>query len=218
MPFSVREGINIFLDGFVPTENMRFRTESLTFKVSESATEEEIKRMNHYIYPDMKKNLGKFSLTVKQGQFSDSEILVLLGENGTGKTTFIRMLAGSLPPDEGAESLPCLHISYKPQKISPKSQGNVRHLLLDKIRDAYGHPQFMADVMKPMKIEEIIDQEVQHLSGGELQRVALVLCLGKPADVYLVDEPSAYLDSEQRLIAAKVIKRLVCGKFSSMKK
>lgn len=207
MPFSVREGINIFLDGFVPTENMRFRTESLTFKVSESATEEEIKRMNHYIYPSMKKQLGKFMLAVDKGQFSDSEILVLLGENGTGKTTFIRMLAGNLQPDEGSENLPMLNISYKPQKISPKHQGTVRQLLHEKIRDAYVHPQFIADVMKPMKIEEIMDQEVQNLSGGELQRVALVLCLGKPADVYLIDEPSAYLDSEQRLIAAKVIKR-----------
>uniref|UniRef100_A0A0K8TQE2 Putative rnase l inhibitor abc superfamily protein n=1 Tax=Tabanus bromius TaxID=304241 RepID=A0A0K8TQE2_TABBR len=209
MPFSVREGINIFLDGFVPTENMRFRTESLTFKVSESATEEEIKRMNHYIYPKMSKTLGKFKLHVEEGHFSDSEILVLLGENGTGKTTFIRILAGNLEPDEGSGTLPVLNISYKPQKISPKSQGHVRNLLHDKIRDAYVHPQFIADVMKPMKIDEIMDQEVQNLSGGELQRVALVLCLGKPADVYLIDEPSAYLDSEQRLIAAKVIKRYI---------
>ncbi|XP_037929034.1 ATP-binding cassette sub-family E member 1 [Teleopsis dalmanni] len=208
MPFSVREGINIFLDGFVPTENMRFRTESLTFKVSESATEEEIKRMNHYIYPAMTKTLGKFTLHVEEGHFSDSEILVLLGENGTGKTTFIRMLAGNLQPDAGTE-LPVLNISYKPQKISPKFLNLVRHLLHEKIRDAYVHPQFIADVMKPMKIEEIMDQEVQNLSGGELQRVALVLCLGKPADVYLIDEPSAYLDSEQRLVAAKVIKRYI---------
>lgn len=209
MPFSVREGINIFLDGFVPTENMRFRTESLVFKVAESATEEEIKRMNHYEYPEMSKLMGDFSLKVHPGEFSDSEILVLLGENGTGKTTFIRMLAGNLEPDEGSGSLPQLHISYKPQKISPKSQGLVRSLLHDKIRDAYIHPQFITDVMKPMKIEEIMDQEVQNLSGGELQRVALVLCLGKPADVYLIDEPSAYLDSEQRLVAAKVIKRFI---------
>ncbi|XP_062563534.1 protein Pixie [Armigeres subalbatus] len=209
MPFSVREGINIFLDGYVHTENMRFRTESLTFKVSESASEEEIKRTCHYVYPSMKKKLGSFMLTVNDGQFSDSEIIVLLGENGTGKTTFIRMLAGNLEPDEESEKLPCLNISYKPQKISPKSQGTVRWLLHEKIRDAYVHPQFIADVMKPMKIEEIMDQEVQNLSGGELQRVALVLCLGKPADVYLIDEPSAYLDSEQRLIAAKVIKRYI---------
>lgn len=80
MPFSVREGINIFLDGYIPTENMRFRTEALTFKVSESASEEEIKRTCHYEYPMMKKSLGGFALTINKGQFSDSEILVLLGK------------------------------------------------------------------------------------------------------------------------------------------
>lgn len=209
MPFSVREGINIFLDGFVPTENLRFRDESLVFKVAESATEEEVKRMNHYIYPAMTKTMGEFCLQVHQGQFSDSEILVLLGENGTGKTTFIRMLAGNLPADDGSGELPQLNISYKPQKISPRSTGIVRQLLHDKIRDAYVHPQFVTDVMKPLKMDDIMDQEVQNLSGGELQRVALALCLGKPADVYLIDEPSAYLDSEQRLVAAKVIKRFI---------
>lgn len=208
MPFSVREGINIFLDGFVPTENLRFRETSLTFKVAETAIEEEIKRMCRYEYPDMKKVMGNFELKIGEGQFTDSEIIVMLGENGTGKTTFIRILAGKLMPDEGGPC-PVLNVSYKPQKISPKSQGTVRQLLHERIRDAYVHPQFVTDVMKPLMIENIIDQEVQNLSGGELQRVALALCLGKPADVYLIDEPSAYLDSEQRLHAAKVIKRFV---------
>ncbi|CAG0919141.1 unnamed protein product [Notodromas monacha] len=209
MPFSVREGINVFLDGYVPTENLRFRDESLVFRVAESATEEEIKRMCRFSYPDMTKTLGNFCLEVDSGTFTDSEILVMLGENGTGKTTFIRMLAGRLEPDGATADIPQLHISYKPQKISPKSQGTVRMLLHDKIRDAYIHPQFTTDVVKPLKIDDIIDQEVQNLSGGELQRVALTLCLGKPADVYLIDEPSAYLDSEQRLVAAKVIKRFI---------
>jgi len=208
MPFTVREGINIFLDGFVPTENLRFREESLTFKVSESAEDEEIKRMRRYSYPDMQKTLKSFHLAVKKGDFTDSEIIVMLGENGTGKTTFIRMMAGILKPDND-ENVPQLNVSYKPQKISPKSQGTVRMLMHAKIRDAYIHPQFITDVMKPLKIENIFDQEVQNLSGGELQRVALTLCLGKPADVYLIDEPSAYLDSEQRLHAAKVIKRFI---------
>ena len=137
-------------------------------------------------------------------------------------------------------------MSYKPQKISPKFTGSVRMLLHEKIRDSFVHPQFVTDVIKPMQIDPIIDQEVrwagcragrlmrllvsgvfvsaasplgvtphgvllpftviqvEHLSGGELQRVALCVCLGKPADVYLIDEPSAYLDSEQRVTASKV--------------
>merc|ERR1719324_2083338 len=60
-----------------------------------------------------------------------------------------------------------------------------------------------------MGIERLKDQEVQHLSGGELQRVAIVLALGKPADIYLIDEPSAYLDVEQRIVAARVLKRFI---------
>lgn len=207
MPFSVREGINIFLDGFVPTENLRFRETSLVFKVAETASDEEIKRMCRYEYPRMVKRMGTFELKVEPGTFTDSEIIVLLGENGTGKTTFIRMLAGNLKPEEGESDVPTMNVSYKPQKISPKSQGTVRQLLYDKIRDFFNHPHFQAEVVKPLQIENILDQEVRNLSGGELQRVALILCLGKPADVYLIDEPSAYLDSEQRLVAAKVIKR-----------
>merc|ERR1711959_200685 len=81
--------------------------------------------------------------------------------------------------------------------------------MMMKIKDAYMHPQFRADVTKPMLIEQIKDQEVQHLSGGELQRTALVMALGKPADIYLLDEPSAYLDVEQRIVTARVIKRFI---------
>merc|ERR1711862_816062 len=133
--------------------------------------------------------MDTFKLEMGAGQFSDSEILVLLGENGTGKTTFIRMMAGKLAPDEGSGEVPSLNISYKPQKISLKAQGTTRQLLHDKIRDAYVYPQFVAVVMRPLRIDDIIDQEVQNLSGGELQRVAMALCLGKPADVYLLMNP-----------------------------
>ncbi|OUC47889.1 tryptophan--tRNA ligase [Trichinella nativa] len=219
MPFSVREGINIFLDGFVPTENLRFRETSLSFKVSDQGLEEHVSRACGFQYPSMKKSLGSFELTVEAGNFSDSEIIVLLGENGTGKTTMIRMLAGRLEPDVNTGEIPQLNISYKPQKISPKSNCKVSELLRSKIPDTFVHPQFVAEVLKPLNIEDILDQDVQNLSGGELQRVALVLCLGKSADVYLIDEPSAYLDSEQRLHAAKVIKRranmflIIAGEF-----
>jgi len=209
MPFSVREGINIFLAGFVPTENLRFRDESLTFKVAENVESDKDKKRHHmYSYPSMTKTMGDFKLHVETGEFTDSEIIVMLGQNGTGKTTFIRMLAGNLKADS-EQQVPELNVSYKPQKISPKSEGTVRMLLHKRIRDTFMHPQFMTDVTKPLQLEAIIDHEVQTLSGGELQRVALVLCMGQPADIYLIDEPSAYLDSEQRIVAAKVIKRFI---------
>uniref|UniRef100_A0A7S1T868 Probable ATP-dependent transporter ycf16 n=1 Tax=Compsopogon caeruleus TaxID=31354 RepID=A0A7S1T868_9RHOD len=209
LPFSVREGINVFLAGFIKTENLRFRDSALTFKISETADEKQSDEGHRmYAYPDMTKTLGEFKLTIDAGNFTDSEIVVMLGENGTGKTTFIKMLAGHTAPD-GDNEIPELNVSYKPQKISPSFEGTVRQLFHKKIRDSYMHPQFMTDVTKPLNIEPLFDQEVKHLSGGELQRVALVLALGKPADIYLIDEPSAYLDSEQRLIAAKVIKRYI---------
>lgn len=182
--------------------------------------------MNNYSYPAMTKTQtnkdSKFILHIDEGSFTDSEIIVLLGENGTGKTTFVRMLAGLLKSDEQVKleeqglmyeasqaGAPDLNVSYKPQKISPKFEGTVRQLLHKRIRDSYIHPQFISDVMKPLIIDNIIDNGVQNLSGGELQRLAIVLSLGTPADVYLIDEPSAYLDSEQRINCAKVIKRFI---------
>lgn len=212
LPFSVREGINIFLAGFVPTENLRFREENLTFKVSDTSVEgdEETKKFLHYKYPAMTKTQGNFKLHVEAGEFTDSEIIVMLGENGTGKTTFIRMLAGMIKPDNELDvELDEFAVSYKPQKISPKFPGSVRDLLHKRIKDTYLHPQFQTDVIKPLAIDALYDNEVLNLSGGELQRVAIALCLGTPANVYLIDEPSAYLDSEQRILAAKVIKRYI---------
>ncbi|KAL1204920.1 ABC transporter E family member 1 [Cardamine amara subsp. amara] len=212
LPFSVREGINVFLAGFIPTENLRFRDESLTFRVSETIQESdgEVKSYARYKYPNMSKTLGNFKLEVMEGEFTDSQIIVMLGENGTGKTTFIRMLAGAFPREEGVESeMPEFNVSYKPQGNDSKRVCTVRQLLHEKIRDAYTHPQFVSDVIRPLQIEQLMDQAVCELSGGEKQRVAITLCLGKPADIYLIDEPSAHLDSEQRITASKVIKRFI---------
>jgi len=210
MPFSVREGINIFLAGFIPTENLRFRDFGLTFKVSENQEEEkkEDTKISHHKYPAMEKTLGNFHLSVNAGSFDSSQIVVLVGENGTGKTTFIRMLAGQIPAD-GDQKIPEMYISYKPQKIAPKFEGTVREILDSKIPKIWEAPHFMTEVTRPLQIESLLDHKVKTLSGGELQRLALILVLGKPADIYLIDEPSAYLDSEQRLIAAKIIKRFI---------
>ena len=208
LPASVREGINIFLDGHIPTENLRFREDSLSFRLTEAGDDFMADRGRAFTYPSMTKTLGNFKLRIDGGQFTDSEIVVMMGENGTGKTTFCKMLAGAEKPD-GDAAIPRMHISMKPQKITPKVQGTVRQLFFKKIKASFLSPQFQTDVYKPLRIDDFIDQEVQNLSGGELQRVAIVLALGMPADIYLIDEPSAYLDSEQRIIASRVIKRFI---------
>ena len=158
MPFSVREGINIFLAGFVPTENMRFRDFELNFRVKtdDSADDgiggkrmkdltddekkklEDLKKRADYNYPLMTKTLGPFSLKVEPGVFSPSETIVMLGQNGTGKTTMIKMLAGLLKPDgDAGDLLPKLTVSYKPQTIAPKFEGTVQQLFHAKLKDSW---------------------------------------------------------------------------------
>jgi ATP-binding cassette, sub-family E, member 1 len=131
----------------------------------------------------------------------------MLGENGTGKTTFIKILSGR--DKEASGDLPKLDVSVKPQEINPKWEGTVKELLYDRVKDLWQHPKFVSDVCRPLKLDDLLDLNVTELSGGEQQRVALVLSLCRPAHVYLIDEPSANLDSELRVIASKVIKRYI---------
>ncbi|KAI5134036.1 ATP-binding cassette, sub-family E, member 1 [Nematocida ausubeli] len=212
-PFSIREAINIFLNGMLPTENMRFRAESLNFRISENAvnivTDAVQQSIGTVKYPELtKKWKDGFKLTANEGSFMSPEIIVLLGENGMGKTTFIKMLSGELPTDNGKE-IPKLTVSVKPQKLSPKYADTVRNLFLAKAKHALVDSLFTIEVMNPLDIRSLFEKTVKELSGGELQRVAIALCLSKPADLYLIDEPSAYLDSDQRIIVSKVLKRFI---------
>ena len=215
LPYSAREGINVYLQGYLPAENMRFRNTELTFQISTYAKEtvntldNSKKKKQVVTYPEMIKTQGNFKLRVESGTIDKNQITVLLGKNGTGKTTFIKLLAGLMGPDSSEKLLPQLNVSYKPQKLNPSFKGTVRDLLYKKLGNSYMNSQFQSDVFKPMCIDELLNLEVKQLSGGELQRVGIILCLGKAAEIYLIDEPSAYLDSEQRIIAAKVIKQFI---------
>ncbi len=215
LPMSTTNGINVFLNGYLPSENMRFRDYEINFKFSSDLNEElDKKKMNQYTYPAMTRTLPGFKLNIEPGTFTQSEITVLLGENGTGKTTFIKILAGlkGCQPDQiDGEDVyfPPLKISYKPQVIPRTFKGTVRDLLNDKLKGKHLQPHFQTEVYRPLNIDPLLDLENDDLSGGELQRVALCLCLGKEADIYLIDEPSAYLDCEHRLEVAKMIKRFI---------
>ena len=87
------------------------------------------------------------------------------------------MLVGLLIAGDPSEEIPEVDVSCAPQTISPSFDGSARGLLLAKIRSAWTHPQFATDVTKPMIIDSLLDQKVKNLSGGKLQRVALVLAL-----------------------------------------
>ncbi|XP_047962218.1 ABC transporter E family member 2-like [Salvia hispanica] len=220
LPFSAREGINIFLARFVPTENLGFRYEP--FMVAETPQEShvEIETCARYKYPTMTITRGgKFGLKVVQGEFTDSEIIVMLGENGTGKTTFLHMLVHLLyswhfKPDsvEGSDvEIPEYNVSYKQERIGIKLEFEctVGMLLCARIPDAIRNPRFVSDVFEPLSIQKFMDKNVRDISAGELQKLSLTLCLGKPADIYLIDEPSTYLDSESWIVAANVIKNFI---------
>jgi len=154
-------------------------------------------------------DVSSFQLDIEGGKFRFSQITLLLGENGTGKTTFIKAIGGYIPPASIEGNLPKLPVSIKPQTINPSFPGTVEELFRAKIPATFGHPGFQEDVIKPLDIKHLMERKVKNISGGELQRVALVLALGKPAELYLIDEPSAYLDAAQRLSVAKIIKRFI---------
>ena len=103
--------------------------------------------------------------------------------------------AGQVKPDKVGDEevdMPACTVSYKPQELISKISSTVRELLQKKIPGSCSQAQFRSDVMKPLKIEELMDRQVANLSGGELQRVALCLCLGK-VRVHLITPHTFFL-------------------------
>lgn len=205
----VRTGINIYLDGYIPDENMRFRDEPIRFHVRpprSAASEGEAP----LAWNSLGKKFKEFTLEVDGGTLNRGEVLGIFGPNGIGKTTFIKILAGMETPDSGDAGLVSkLKVSYKPQYISADYQGTVSSLLLAVAGEKLGTSQFQNELIAPLGLSKFMDRQVSELSGGELQRVAIVSCLARDADVYLIDEPSAYLDVEERLAVARAIRRTI---------
>ena len=98
---------------------------------------EALKKRANFTYPSMTKTLGPFKLSVEGGCFSPSETVVMLGQNGTGKTPMIKMLAGLLAPDGDKDAMPKLNVSYKPQTIAPKFEGSVEMLFNTKLKGSW---------------------------------------------------------------------------------
>jgi ATP-binding cassette subfamily E protein 1 len=203
----VRTGINIYLQGYVPDENVRFRKEAIVFHekpptVSAGAGETML------AWEPLEKTYEGFKLKARPGEIKRGEIVGILGANGIGKTTFIKILAGIEKADDGRE-FGKLNVSYKPQYISADYVGTVQELLMSVAKEEFSSGWYRTEILHPLKVNTICDRNLAELSGGELQKVAIAACLSRRADLYLLDEPSAYLDVEERLNMAKTIRRVV---------
>jgi len=202
----VRTGINIYLQGYIPDENIRFRKEAIIFHekpptASFSVGETLLK------WEQTRKTYEGFKLLAHSGEIKRGEIIGILGPNGIGKTTFVKILAGIEETDDG-KKFGELEVSYKPQYISAEYDGTVRQLLMS-VAKKFASSWHKTEILQPLKIPLLLDRNVAELSGGELQKVAITACLSRKAKLYLLDEPSAYLDVEERLNMARAIRRVV---------
>jgi ATP-binding cassette subfamily E protein 1 len=207
-PLTTLDGINMYLDGYIPSENIRFRPDAFNLKTPQEFNDSTLSNdtSNNIKYLGDTIEYPNFKLIIPDGSINlSSSINVILGSNGNGKTTFIKYLAKKI---EGL-------VSYKEQTLNiTKYKSNELYLTVNQlfykfIMESYHNSTFIAEVVKPLDIEEIKERRLDELSGGELQRVLIILCLGTPASIYLIDEPSANLDIEKRLIMIKVIKRFI---------
>ncbi len=205
----VRVGINIYLEGFIPDENVRFRKDPIVFHVKPPAAALSIGE-SVLGWSKIKKSYEEFEFQAVSGEVKRGEVIGLFGPNGIGKTTFIKVLAGIEEADSGDKSTPGeLKVSYKPQYISPQYTGSVEELLKEAAEKDFSTSLYDSQILQPLKMELLLDRDVTELSGGELQRVAIAACLSQEAELYLLDEPSAYLDVEERLSVARTIRRVI---------
>ena len=203
----VRTGINIYLQGFIPDENIMFRKEPIIFHEKPPA----VAILSNEIllkWEKIEKSFKDFKLTVQPGEIRKGEIIGILGPNGIGKTTLVKILAG-IEKSDSEQKFGELTVSYKPQYIAADYAGTVQELLMNVAKENYTSSWYKTEILQPLHVEPLLDHNVMELSGGELQKVAIAASLSRKADLLLLDEPSAYLDVDERLNMAKALRRIV---------
>ena len=205
---STKIGINVFLDGYLPNENVRFREKKFSMDVSSSSTDifqEDTEIVN---YPKLEKKFDSFSVSIEPGRVRKGEVLGIMGANALGKTTMMKMIAGVQKPDVGSVDKK-IKIAYKPQYL----QNDIDVEVIALLEKANGGPiegsQEEEQILDPLKIKKLYNKSVKNLSGGELQKIAVASCLIQKVDLYALDEPSAFLDVEDRIAVAKFLQKFV---------
>lgn len=207
---STKIGINVFLDGYLPNENVRFRDKKFSMDVSSSSTETDIFQEGSEVvkYPRLEKNFDSFSVIIEPGRVRKGEVLGIMGANALGKTTMMKMIAGVQKPDVGSIDKK-IKIAYKPQYLQNDIDVEVIALLEKASGDPIEGSQEEEQILDPLKIRKLYNKSVKNLSGGELQKIAVASCLIQKVDLYALDEPSAFLDVEDRIAVAKFLQKFV---------
>jgi ATP-binding cassette subfamily E protein 1 len=213
-PQGVRVGINIYLNGYIKDENVRFREDSIIFH--ERPPQESLFGFGDIIfsYDDIQVSLGNFSLTTSGSEIHSGEIIGILGPNGIGKTTFINSIANLAniekhEDDNLNDNNKKLTVSVKSQYIKMDEDMSVSDLITQIKFAPHLSPSFKKRLVNSLNLENIRERIISELSGGELQRVAIARCLSTEADIYLLDEPSAFLDVEMRLQMAQLLRKSI---------
>jgi ATP-binding cassette subfamily E protein 1 len=204
-PRAVRHAINTYLSGYLKEENIRFGTK-IEFSASPPKLQQGLRIL--ISYDDLTKEFEDFTLHVEKGIIRQGELIGIVGPNAIGKTTFVKMLAGVVPPTRGSIEYD-LKISYKPQYITPDFEGTVQEYFEQFSPQLFSSTFNQTEVHDALHLKYLLDRELMTLSGGELQRVAIAASIVKEADIYLIDEPSAYLDSQQRMIVSRMLRRVI---------
>ena len=199
---NTRSGINQYLEGFLKEENIRFREYEIKFQKTDSG----VRRSKvKFTYPEFTKKFKEFEFSSAPGEMREGEVIGIAGKNALGKSLFVKILAGLENSDNGNEAGLGLRVSYKPQYMKAPEGITVAQLFAESKLNG----QVFEEAARKLSVNSLMDKELRTLSGGELQRVAIVNTLAKDADLYLLDEPSAFLDIEQRLNFASLIQKLI---------
>jgi len=205
---STKIGINVFLDGYLPNENVRFRDKKFSFDVSSSTTDIFEEGNTIVTYPKLVKEYPTFSVTIEPGQVRKGEVVGIMGANALGKTTMMKMIAGVEKPDVGSIDKK-IKIAYKPQYLQNDIDVEVVSVLDKANGNQVEGSMEEEQILEPLKIKKLYNKSIKNLSGGELQKVAVASCLLQKVDLYALDEPSAFLDVEDRIAIAKFIQKFV---------
>ena len=213
-PQGVRVGINIYLNGYLKDENIRFRESPIKFHERPPQASLFDSGDIIFTYENMEKSLGNFHLSVAGSEIHAGEIIGILGPNGIGKSTFIDMVANSIKSGEisntgNASSEDSLEVSVKPQYINLDESRQTSSYISNIKLATHLSQSYKKRLINSLNLQEISERYVSELSGGELQRVAIAECLSNKADLYLFDEPSAFLDVEMRLQVAQLLRKSI---------